>query len=60
MMQKIKADLSVLELYFRQTHQQCTANTPWFKRWLYIPVEERMQILNDLLTPYQTKPPEKP
>jgi hypothetical protein len=50
-MQKIKRDLSDLERYFRQTDQKCTPNTPWFTRWLYIPVEERMRILDDLLRP---------
>ncbi|MBW5859299.1 hypothetical protein [Yersinia enterocolitica] len=51
-MKQIDDVLSGLELYFRQTDQQCTEKTPWFTRWLYIPVEERMQILDDLLMPY--------
>ncbi|MDA5496888.1 hypothetical protein [Yersinia aleksiciae] len=59
MMQKIADDLSDLERYFRQTHQQCTARTPWFTRWLYIPVDERMKILRDLLQPYPAKSQEK-
>ncbi|WP_433915582.1 hypothetical protein [Yersinia alsatica] len=59
MMKRITEVLSGLELYFRQTHQQCTEETSWFTRWLYIPVEERMQILDDLLMPYPAKPPEK-
>ncbi|PEH52471.1 hypothetical protein [Yersinia kristensenii] len=46
--------LSGLELYFRRTHQQNTEKTPWFTRWLYIRIEERMQILDDLLMPYPT------
>lgn len=46
--------LSGLELYFRRTHQQNTEKTSWFTRWLYIPIEERMQILDDLLMPYPT------
>lgn len=54
-MQKIADDLSDLERYFRQTHQQCTARTPWFTRWLYSPVDERMKILRDLLQPYPAK-----
>ena len=54
-MQKIKRDLSDLEHYFRQTDQECTPKTPWFTRWLYLPVEERMQILDDLLRPYSRK-----
>ncbi|WP_226967845.1 MULTISPECIES: hypothetical protein [Yersinia] len=59
MMQKITDDLSTLERYFQQTHQQCTAKTPWFTRWLYLPVAERMQILDDLLLPYPDKSPNK-
>ncbi|EKN6165841.1 hypothetical protein DVQ60_20455 [Yersinia enterocolitica] len=53
-MKQINDVLSGLELYFRRTDQQCTEKTPWFTRWLYIPVEERMQILDDLLMPYPT------
>lgn len=52
-MQKITEDLLDLELYFRQTSYQNNGKSSWFTRWLYIPVEERMQILNDLLMPYQ-------
>lgn len=51
-MKQINDVLSGLELYFRRTHQQCTESTPWFTRWLYIPVDERMQILDELLMPY--------
>ncbi|MFL4555883.1 hypothetical protein ACH19I_04735 [Yersinia kristensenii] len=53
-MQQTNDVLSGLELYFRRTHQQNTEKTPWFTRWLYIPIEERMQILDDLLMPYPT------
>ncbi|AJJ25052.1 hypothetical protein [Yersinia enterocolitica] len=53
-MKQIDDVLSGLELYFRRTDQQCIKKTPWFTRWLYIPVEERMQILDDLLMPYPT------
>jgi hypothetical protein len=59
MMQKITDELSDLERYFRQTHEQCTANTHWFARWLYIPIEERMQILDNLLLPHTDKSQEK-
>ncbi|MGE4801237.1 hypothetical protein AB8989_12730 [Yersinia hibernica] len=52
-MKQINNVLSGLELYFRQTHQQCTEKTPWFTRWLYIPLEERMQILDELLMPHR-------
>ncbi|AJJ10464.1 hypothetical protein CH64_755 [Yersinia rohdei] len=54
-MKNIADVLSGLELYFHHTHQHCTEKTPWFTRWLYIPVEERMRILDDLLMPYPTK-----
>ncbi|WP_145559125.1 hypothetical protein [Yersinia mollaretii] len=55
MMQNMTNSRSDLERYFRQTDKQCTAQTPWFARWLYIPVDERMQILDDLLQPYPAK-----
>lgn len=51
-MKQIDDVLSGLELYFRRTDQPCTEKTPWLTRWLYIPIEERMQILDDLLMPY--------
>ncbi|CNK11562.1 Uncharacterised protein [Yersinia frederiksenii] len=57
-MKRVAEVLSGLELYFRQTHQQCFEKTSWFVRWLYIPIEERMQILDDLLMPYSAKPQE--
>ncbi|EEQ07621.1 MULTISPECIES: hypothetical protein [Yersinia] len=59
MMQKIAGDLSELERYFRQTDKQCLAKMPWFTRWLYISVDERMKILDDLLQPYPTRPQDK-
>lgn len=54
-MDSLETDLKNLEKMFIRSDKQDNIPKTDLRRWLYIPVEKRMQILRDLMQPYARK-----
>ncbi|MGG7667915.1 hypothetical protein ACQ4OC_04465 [Yersinia sp. J1] len=54
-MSNIEDDLKVFHRYFLRTQVKNKEIKGWFCRFIYIPVGERMEILDELLRPYSGK-----
>ncbi|CNE98974.1 hypothetical protein QVN42_07535 [Yersinia nurmii] len=56
-MNSIEDDLKVFHRYFLRTQVKNMEIKGWFHRFIYIPVGERVKILDELLRPYSGEKP---